>query len=180
MTSAQNGDRWLVVRRPLLLLLVLGSAVSLLASGRLSPRLIVDGAISFAFVPVLEAAAFAVVYRLGPRRIRFSHAMDLFFAANVPWLLFVVALAALGVSQTPRQTATWAVPPKLWIIAVAAALTIAWSTYLDFAFFRNVLQRPGAAAARNVIVLRAIAWTAGAVYFLGFAAWPSIVAWSRG
>src|SRR2546428_5768776 len=98
---------WLLVRRSLLLVFFLGCGVSLIASGRLSPRLIIDGAISFAFVPVLEAASFALVYRLGPRRLPFARAMDLFFATNGPWLLMLVALAALTVFQPQRQVATW-------------------------------------------------------------------------
>jgi hypothetical protein len=53
------------LRRPLLLAFTLGCAVSLLASGRLSARLIVDGAVSFAFVPVFEVLAFAALYRRG-------------------------------------------------------------------------------------------------------------------
>jgi hypothetical protein len=156
--------------------------VSLLASGRLSPRLILDGAISFAFVPVLEAAAFAVVYRVavGSRGLQFARAMDLFFATNVPWLLMLVALAALAVFQPQPQVARWTVPPRLWLLSGAAVLTVAWSAYLDFAFFRSTLQRSAQAAVRDVIILRGIAWTLGALYFLGFAMWPSIVAWGRG
>jgi hypothetical protein len=180
MTAAQRGGRWLLVRRPLLLALFLGCSVSLLASGRLSVRLIVDGAVSFAFVPVVEMAAFAVVYRLGSRTIPFARATDLFFATNTPWLLLLVALAALAAFQSPRQVATWTVPPKLWIIAGAAVLTIASSAYLEFAFFRAVLQRSAAAAARDALVVRALAWTGAGVYFLGFAIWPWIVAWRRG
>jgi hypothetical protein len=177
--SALDG-RWLLVRRPLLLMFVLGCGVSLIASGRLSPRLILDGAISFAFVPVVEAAAFAVAYRLGSRRLPFARAMDLFFATNAPWLLMLVALAALTVFQPQRQVATWSAPPRRWILAAAVVLTIAWSAYLDFAFSRRTLRRSAAAAARDVIVLRGIAWTLGAIYFLGFAAWPLVVAWRRG
>jgi hypothetical protein len=46
-------------RRPLLLAFVLGCGVSLLASGRFTLRLVVDGTISFAFVPLCELVAFA-------------------------------------------------------------------------------------------------------------------------
>jgi hypothetical protein len=180
MRSAPPGDRWLLVRRPLLLLFFLGCGVSLIASGRLSPRLILDGAISFAFVPVVEAAAFALVYRVGQRRLSFARAMDLFFATNGPWLLMLVTLAALTVFQPQRQVARWSAPPRLWMLAGAAVVAIVWSAYLDFAFFRRTLQRSTAASARDVIVLRGIAWTLAAIYFLGFAAWPSVVAWTRG
>ena len=51
-------------RRPVLLAFVLGCGVSLLASGRFTLRLVVDGTLSFAFVPLCELVAFAIVYRL--------------------------------------------------------------------------------------------------------------------
>jgi hypothetical protein len=57
---------------------MLGWLVSLQASGRLRARLIADGALSFAFVPLFEMAALAAVYRLGPRRISFARMVDLF------------------------------------------------------------------------------------------------------
>ena len=50
------------MRQPLLVVFVLGTTVSVLASGQFTLRLIVDGAVSFAFVPVCEAAGIAAVW----------------------------------------------------------------------------------------------------------------------
>src|SRR5437867_1910507 len=74
----------LLLRRPLLLLLFLGATISALASGRFSVRLIVDGALSFAFVPAIEMAALAIVAgrRARARALPFANASDLFFAGN--------------------------------------------------------------------------------------------------
>src|SRR5262249_60631416 len=72
MPATSNPTRarwWLLLRRPLLLALFIGSGVSLMSSGRLTPRLVVDGAVSFAFVPVFELAAFALVHRRGSPRV---------------------------------------------------------------------------------------------------------------
>ena len=44
-----------LLRRPLLLLFVLGCGVSMEVSGRFSLRLIADGMISFAFVPIAKS-----------------------------------------------------------------------------------------------------------------------------
>ena len=56
-------------RRPLLLAFRLGCGVSIVASGRFTLRLIVDGTVSFAFVPLCELIAFVIVHRL-PRGTR--------------------------------------------------------------------------------------------------------------
>ena len=66
-----------LLRKPLLLLFVLGCGVSAMASGRFSMRLIVDGAVSFAFLPALELLALAIVNATGRRRARpFSETAD--------------------------------------------------------------------------------------------------------
>jgi hypothetical protein len=55
MSSLQ--DRVIILgRRPLLLAFLLGCSVSMLASGRFTLRLIVDGTLSFAFVPLSGSA----------------------------------------------------------------------------------------------------------------------------
>src|SRR5580765_4192318 len=87
LAAEQAGAVWRTTRRPLLLLFVFGCVVSLQASNRLSVRLILDGIISFAFVPVFEMLSLAIVYRRAPRRVPFAQAMDAFFVANAPWLL---------------------------------------------------------------------------------------------
>ena len=63
-----------MLRRPLLLLLVLGCGVSMEVSGRFSLRLIVDGMVSFAFVPIAEVGSLALVWRLNGRLLPFARA----------------------------------------------------------------------------------------------------------
>lgn len=89
-------------RQLLLLLLVLGSVVSLLASGRLSVRLIVDGAASFAFIPALEILALYVVTRRWRERESFRAVLRSFLAGNAPWLYWLVAIGALFSAVPPR------------------------------------------------------------------------------
>jgi len=167
----------LLVRKPLLLAFVLGCAVAALASGRLSVRLIVDGAMSFAFVPAIELAAFATVYWTGRRRrIPFARALDLFFAGNAPWLLWIVVVLALGSVVPPRQISPWILP-----VLVASLIPIVWSAYIDFHFFREVMGRPARGAVRDLVIHRALGWVAATVYFLGIAIWsetlPELGAW---
>jgi hypothetical protein len=167
-------DWWVLVRRPLLLAFMFGCAVSLQASGRLTARLITDGAISFAFVPIFEGAALAAVYWRRPRRLPFAQTVDIFFAANAPWLVWLLAFGVLRCLQSPLQAA--APPPVIqWLVRSSLVATAAWSAYVDLHFFREVLPRPAGGSSRDLILQRAIAWVCIVVYFLGYALWPEII-----
>jgi hypothetical protein len=165
---------WVLLRRPLGLAFVLGCIVSLLVSGRLSARLITDGVLSFAFVPTFEMAALGILYCLGERRVPFARAVDLFFAAHAPWLLWLLAFAMLRCLQSPRQAAA---PPLslLWALELSLLPVAAWSGYIDLHFFREVLPRPGIRPLRDLMLQRAIGWSGTLLYFLGYALWPEIV-----
>src|SRR5207247_5441128 len=102
-----RGQWWTLMRQPLLLAFLMGCTVSIAASGRVSLRLVLDEALSFAFVPIVEVAAFTLVYRLRDRTMPFARAADRFFAGNAPWLLVLAALAALTAIDTPQQTMAW-------------------------------------------------------------------------
>lgn len=169
---------WVMVRRPLLLALFLGCTVSLQASGRLSARLIADGALSSAFIPAFEIAAFGLVYSRGPRPIPFFRAADLFFVGNTPWLLWLIAFDVLRCFQAPVQ-ATAPPPTLFWGLPASLLPVAAWSMVIDRRFFRQVLQRSGPGAIRDLILQRLIAWPCAIVYFLGYAIWPLLVAMVR-
>jgi hypothetical protein len=173
LTKQQTGGLWVLLRRPLRLLFVCGCVVSLWASGRLSVRLIADGVVSFAFLPVFSVAALAAVYRRSPRRVSFAQAADLFLVANAPWLLWLLAFAALRAVQSPLQAAA---PPLAlsWTIELSLVVVAAWSAYVDLHFFREVLPRP-AGSARDLILQRAIGWSCSVAYFFGIAIWPEII-----
>jgi len=171
------GGWWLLLRRPLLLALFLGSGVSLMSSGRLTPRLVLDGALSFAFVPLFELIAFALVYRRRARRLPSALDVDRFFATNSPWMLCIVALAALVSIQAPRDIGAWIATPLVLAPLAAISLAIVWSAYQDVQYFRRTLQQPTADAVRDAALLRAIAWPAGAIYFVGIAIWPNVISW---
>jgi hypothetical protein len=156
------------MRRPLLLALILGCAVSALASGRLSPWRILDGALSFAFVPAIHVLALGVVYRrIRPPELSFARAADLFFSGNGVWLVWTIAIAAIGAAVPPRQMGPWLLP-----LLASLAVPIAWSLWIDFTYFRHALHRSPAAAAASLVAQRAIAWTGVTLYFGYNAAWP--------
>ena len=163
---------WVVVRRPLSFLFVFGCVVSMWTSGRLSVRLIADGMASFAFLPAFQLLAFAIVYRCAPRRLPFAQAADRFFAGNAPWLWWLLAFAALRCLLTPLQAGA---SPQLLLDFVKATVVgvLAWSAYVDYRFFRDVLLAPR--SARDLILQRTIGLAGGTVYFFGIAVWPVIV-----
>ena len=164
---------WVLVRRPLLLLLVIGCFVSIEASGRLSVRLILDGAVSFAFVPLVEIGSLALVART--RRVAFGMAVDLFFGSDVPWLLWIVAMIAFRAVESPLLAV--APPRPLFWAMVASILPVAvWTARLDLQLFRSVVA-PGRPV-RALIVQRAVAWTGALTYFFGIAAWSYVVGYA--
>jgi hypothetical protein len=176
LIAEPDGGAWVMLRRPLLLALFAGCTVSLQASGRLSARLVADGIVSFAFVPLFEIIALAIVYARVARRVPFARATDAFFAANAPWLVWLVACAVLRSVETPMQ-ATALPTALLWTFALSIVPAAAWSAYVDLQFFREVLPRPGGGAVRDLLLARAISWTGILGYFLGIAAWAQFVAW---
>jgi hypothetical protein len=160
-----------MIRRPLLLLLFLGSSVSFLASGRLTLRLIVDGAISFAFIPIFCLVGLAVVWRLGPRPARsFASVADAFFAGFTPWLVWLIVLGGVFGFVSPRAFGRWFVP-----VLIAGALPLGWSLRIDWRFFRETLGRSARQALRDLAVHRAVEWTGIVGYFLGIALWYQVL-----
>jgi hypothetical protein len=174
LTQQPSAGLRVLLRRPLRLLFVCACVVSLWASGRLSARLIADGAVSFAFLPAFELGALAVVYWRRPRRVPFAHAADLFFVANAPWLLWLTAFATLRCLLSPIRAAAPTLPLS-WAIELSLVPMAAWSAYIDLHFFREVLPTPDGSA-RDLMLERAIGWTCTIGYFLGIAIWPEIVA----
>jgi hypothetical protein len=176
LTQQPGGGAWVMLRRPVLVALACGCTVSLQSSGRFSMRLVTDGIVSFAFIPLFEIAALAVVYARGAHRVPFARAADAFFAANAPWLLWLLGFAVLRCVQTPRQAT--AVPSALaWTLCLSLILTTAASAYIDLQFFREVLPRQNGSAARDLILQRVLGWTGVLGYFLGIALWAQIAAW---
>jgi hypothetical protein len=159
-----------LLRRPLLLLLVAGCFVSIEASGRFSVRLIVDGAVSFAFLPLFEIASLAVVVR--DRRVSFSEAVDRFFGSDTAWLMWAVAMMAIRSVESP-QLAT-APPRLLFWTKVASMLPVAlWTARLDLQLFQSTVAP--ARPLRALVVQRLVAWTGALTYFFGIAAWATLV-----
>ena len=163
-----------VARQLLLFAFVFGCAISGAVSGRFTARLILDGMISFAFVPIVELLAFAVVWRTrlaGAARTSAGWPTTAirFFEGNQPWLLWLVAATAIFASVPPHSLGPWFLP-----VAASTIVPIWWSIRIDLRFFRAELARTRRDAVVDVMAFRAIAWTLGIGYFLGIAIWAEL------
>ena len=146
-----------------LIVFILGCGVSLLGSGRFTLRLIVDGALSFAFVPLCQLAAFAVVHRVQRSPLPFRAAADQYFATNTGWLWWMVGLLVVS-AALPAVRAGSVLP----LLLISAPVPILLSVRADWRLFRNDGRTPRQAA-MDIALERAIAWSLAWVYFLGMA-----------
>ncbi len=187
--SAHSGNAaTLLLRRPLLLLLLLGFAVSLFTSGRFTLRLIVDGALSFAFVPVCQILGLAAVYPFRARRaLSFPAAVDRFSAGNAAWFWWMTAvMVTIAVVPVLNQ------PRLLSPLFLSMSVPIVWSVAIDVRFFREAFGHTGRRAALDIAIERFVAWSAWWIYFFGAAsdwrlgetlyifveAWDMVRAWA--
>jgi hypothetical protein len=170
------GPVWTSMRRPLLLLLFMGCTVSLQASGRLSTRLVFDGMVAFAFVPIFELIALAFVYRRTPRRVTMSQAIDVFFVANAPWLLWLLLLNVWRSALTPSQASTMLGVPY-YLMPLSLIPMAIWTSYIDLQFFREVFSSPPDVARRELMLQRVISWAGIIGYFVGHEFWQLLAGW---
>ena len=159
------GNLWIALRRPLLVAVVLGCAMSLMTSGRLTLRLAAPAAVYWSFVPLLEIAGLAAVCG---KRLR-ARTIDTFFAGHGPWLLCVTLFAAWWAFVPAVKVFGQTTYPWIWV--GLALVAIAWSGRLDFVFSRRVLGRTRTGAARDIAMQRAICWIGGLAIFAGTSGW---------
>ena len=154
----------LLLRRPLLVAFVLGCAVSVLASGRFTLRLIVDGSLSMAFVPACQMLGLAAVYPFRRHPVSFAIAVDRFFAGNTIWLAWMFVFMVVGAVLPVTDQAQLDGP-----FLMSSIVPIVWSIVVDRRFFTQVMGRTGWRAASDIAIERLVAWLAAMLYFLGIA-----------
>src|SRR5438045_6034869 len=138
LAQEANGGAWVLMRRPLWLLLAIGSTVSILAGGRLTARLVLDGAISFAFIPLFEIAALAIVARRMPQRVAFPRAVDVLFTASGPWIVWMLAASAVASIVEAQDLPRWTAGTRARIVAAASGGAIVGFVGVEFHVFREI------------------------------------------
>jgi len=166
----------MLLRRPALFALILGSCLSLTTSGRFTLRLILGGAAVWSFAPLLQIAGAAAALALAPRRLPFSRAIDLYFLAHGPWSLWLLAVAG-GLALLPTRTAFAILAPPAAFVWLSVLVPLAWSGIITFAFFREALEMSRRRALGGLVVHGFVVWGAVLAFFLlSGQLWPRILA----
>jgi hypothetical protein len=150
---------------PALQLLALGCCASLMATGRLTLRLILPVMLYGTTVPLLGAAALAAVRGRTPWR-RMLH---LFFRGMGPWTWWLLATAAFW-SLTPPQEAFRLT--GAWRMSLIVPLV--WSCSIDYRIFREELGYGRGSAAGRLAVQRLLWWTPVVALFVAPAGWQTV------
>jgi len=166
-------DIWLGLKRPLFVAFVLGCTVSLLASATLTPRLVGSASLYCCFVPFSETAALIAVCWRERYAVSFPRTIDAFFAGHGPWLLWLIGCCAIWGFLSPAQIF---IPFQVWFDGVAV-IVVVWSAFIDFWFFRIVLGRSSAGAARALLAQRALSWALILLIFGQPAIAPEVASW---
>jgi len=158
--AALRTGHWSWLSKPLFTAALFGCVISLLDSRGLTLARVLPAALVWTWVPGLEILALAAVWKLAPRPVPFTRAVDEFCTADASWWLLLIAFAALY-----RQ-----MPESLWLSL--AAVVEAWNLRADYAFFREMGSR---SPIRDLLLERAIAWVPGILLFGGGSLIPGLI-----
>jgi hypothetical protein len=128
---AVSGDApWLrALRMPTLLAVMLGLLNATAAAGHVTASLVASEIVAWSFVPLLQLlTGSALIASAGARRVTFPRAVELLFAAHLPWSLWLVV-------NTVFQT----VNPDPYVVIGSGVVPMAATAVLQLAFGRQVL-----------------------------------------
>jgi hypothetical protein len=129
-----------------LILLTLAGFVSLSAAGRLVAFHVASSMVAWSFVPLAQAAAFALTLRLVARDRRVLPALELYFTGHAPWLVFLLSLAGVCLFAPDVYAVMSALLAK-GVLPALMLVTIVWSAVITFACLRAGVGLPRGRAA---------------------------------
>ena len=154
------------LRRPALAALVVGSAISIGATGRATAPLVVSTTICWSFVVLWQLVAAAVIARSSSTALTMSQRLDLLFTGQAPWSLWL--LIAAGWSRVvPQHT-------DLYALLSTSAIPGVWTLLIVYGFCRTVLQLTARVALRRAVLHQALIWT----FAFFYVTW-AVALWSR-
>ena len=155
---------WRLLARPLTVLLVIGTIVPTMATGRITAGLLAWSSALWSFVLLIQMAIAAAVISSAPRRaVPMVDALDLWFAGHLPysgWLLCGALIIALSGPSTADPLAA---------VLLGAVVPAIWTAVIVSAFCRRVLDLPPAAARGRAAVHVAVTWS----IVFSYMAWAS-------
>jgi hypothetical protein len=154
------------LRRPFLVLVVIGVSMALSATRHVTLSLVVSTTVIWSVVVLAQAAiALAVIPRVS--KVSRARAFDLFFASHVPWSLWLLFDAAWAPAMLGRP----AMP--LWFAAVPPLVL---TPRMIAAFFRQVCGMDRRRAAIRTLLQQALSWALLiALYGAAVAIWPRVL-----
>jgi hypothetical protein len=172
-SPSSAGSAWgLLLRRPALAALVIGGALALTSTGGATARALVTTTICWSFVPGVQLMVAAVLIALRRRPgLRFSSALDLFFAGQGPWLLWILTAAAAALVAFRRGGHT---VPRLGYLLPLAVVPFCWTSVIVLAFGREVLGLDRRRAFAWMLLYESAIWGIAYLYAgaMTFQAWP--------
>jgi hypothetical protein len=130
---------WRMLRRPLIVLVVIATAVPTMAVQRVTLALFAWSIASFGFVVAIQMlVGVVIIASVRSRRVSISRAIDLWFAGHVPYSVSLLVVAAVF-AATPYAS--------LDGLIALAVFPAAWTAVIVAAFCRQVLGT-GASGAR--------------------------------
>jgi len=130
IVSESDDGTWLrALKIPALLAVMLGLLNATAAAGHVSASLVASEIVAWSFIPILQLLTGAgLIASARARRVMFPRAVELLFAAHLPWSLWLVA-------ATVFQT----VNPDPGIVIGSGVVPLAATVVLLLAFGREVL-----------------------------------------
>jgi hypothetical protein len=163
-------DRFVALRRPALVALVLGTTMAISATGRVTAGLVLDLAVCWGFVPALQMATAAAIVRSPRSTVGAARRLDLWFAGHAPWSLWMLAVAVCFMSFPATRRIEY---PTLMTAIVPAT----WTAIIGSGFCRAVLRDTRAQAWRRVALHQAVTWTIVFAYITAASQlWPRFLA----
>lgn len=148
----------LLFRRPLFIALAFGAFTSLTVSGRLTFHLLIDGALSWSLIPVLQLLVMtAVVFAFSRGRVPIARAIDLFFMGHGPLLFWLLGVAGACLFFPSRQIHLW---PTVWgwLLPISFVVVLIWSNVTTFGFLKGALNLSRLGAGKALLLYTMIFW----------------------
>lgn len=141
LVSQASPPAWHALGRILLVLLVIAVGVTVAAVHRLTASLVLTTAVVWSPIVAIQVAiGAAIIGTVSQRRVGFVRALDLWFAGQLPYSLWILALPVVAMipAATPHE-----------LIAASIVVPLVWTTLIVTAFCRVVLDLPPTAARRH-------------------------------
>jgi hypothetical protein len=154
------------LRRPALAALVAGAAVGITATGRITAPLLVSTTLYWSFAVAWQVAVAMMTTAATKAPLTATQRLDLFFAGNAPWSLWMLTVAAWS-RLFPAQT-------DLYVILCTAAVPAMWTWGIVYGFCTGALGLAPRTALLRTVCHQGLIWMFAFVYI----AW-AVALWAR-